>query len=986
MGLSTLTDTLAEQAVSALEALLSPFLQGSRLIQLHFAEEAGTDESLAALGAPALVVERFTGAEAVNAPFAFELDCLSPSTQLALDAFLGSRVRLAVTTASGAARSWNGLITHMASTGSDGGLARYRISLRPFTEYLALRRDARIFQEQTTQQILSAVLEAHAQTRAQAQFRFEVGSAGRLRPLCCQYQESDWAFLTRLMAEEGWNYRFEHSDADHVLVIFDAEASLALPAGAQPSIRFAQAVPGETLFMSQPPAPPSLAGRSAGLSPLDSGYSPASPTERSDTITALSLVNSVQPTTVTAAGWDWKTLLSPASSSSAEAAFANVPALEWFAGNATGSLGRFDAAVAASASSQQQRAFDAAARRLEGSSSVRALSPGTRIAVTAYNESRSLVSAPLGLSVLAVEHEAANNLGAGIAGPLGASDLERGTYRNRFVALSERIAIAPVWQPKPSAPGLQTALVVGLGNAPITSHRDHSVKVQFPWQRGVSPNAGGLFGGGEGEHPSLAPGDETTGIWVRVAESLAGPDWGSVFVPRIGSEVLVDFMEGDLDCPVIVGSLYNGADAPPFSAGVGSGANHPGVLSGWHQPTLSGDGYNQWLLDDATGQLRTRLLSSAGQSSLTLGYLIEQRASVAGGSQRGAYRGEGVELSTQAWGVVRAGEGLLLSASAAASSPGSWSDSPTGNSLALGEASGQLKAAAELADALAQAASSQGATASTTAAAFKQLAEQLAKPEQEATKALASRSHQDSQGRPIPEAIAAARFEKPFLIAETPESLVLSTPASAISMASGHLHQLAQGDAQLTALSTFSQVSGQGASLYTHSGGAQLIAAGGPLSIQSHADTLSLLADQNVQITSSSDSITVQAKGKIVLAAGQSSITLDGSNITFACPGTFSVKGAMQEWPAGKSNKASFKSLPSHKIDLYAKKFRLTDKDSKKPLIEMSYFIRTKGGLVFYGKTDDEGYTDVANSNEKEMVEIYYGHAALVKIHEVEKK
>ncbi|MGC5371943.1 phage baseplate assembly protein V, partial [Klebsiella pneumoniae] len=70
--------------------------------------------------------------------------------------------------------------------------------------------------------------------------------------------------------------------------------------------------------------------------------------------------------------------------------------------------------------------------------------------------------------------------------------------------------------------------------------------------------------------------------WVRVAEAQSGPNWGSQFTPRIGSEVLIDFIEGDIDRPVVVAQLYNGNDVPPFPAGAESDANHAGTISGWH--------------------------------------------------------------------------------------------------------------------------------------------------------------------------------------------------------------------------------------------------------------------------------------------------------------------------------------------------------------------------------------------------------------------
>jgi type VI secretion system secreted protein VgrG len=150
---------------------------------------------------------------------------------------------------------------------------------------------------------------------------------------------------------------------------------------------------------------------------------------------------------------------------------------------------------------------------------------------------------------------------------------------------------------------------------------------------------------------------------VRVAEALAGPNWGTLFTPRLGTEVLVDFIEGDIDRPVIVAQLFTGADLPPFSAGVGSSVEHPGTLSGIHSHNFDGGGFNQWQLDDTQGQVRTRLVTSTANTQLNLGYLVQQSP---GSSARGAYRGSGFELRTDAWGVVRGGEGVLLSTSARA--------------------------------------------------------------------------------------------------------------------------------------------------------------------------------------------------------------------------------------------------------------------------------------------------------------------------------
>ncbi|MDN8901967.1 type VI secretion system Vgr family protein, partial [Staphylococcus aureus] len=84
----------------------------------------------------------------------------------------------------------------------------------------------------------------------------------------------------------------------------------------------------------------------------------------------------------------------------------------------------------------------------------------------------------------------------------------------------------------------------------------------------------------------------------------------------------LSFIDGDIDRPNVSQQLHSAQDLPPWSAGQDGAGNHPGVISGWHATSLDGSGYNQWLSDDAPGQLRTRLASSQAASQLNLGHLI----------------------------------------------------------------------------------------------------------------------------------------------------------------------------------------------------------------------------------------------------------------------------------------------------------------------------------------------------------------------------
>ncbi|RZA24513.1 MAG: hypothetical protein EOP92_44080, partial [Lysobacteraceae bacterium] len=240
----------------------------------------------------------------------------------------------------------------------------------------------------------------------------------------------------------------------------------------------------------------------------------------------------------------------------------------------------------------------------------------------------------------------------------------------------------------------------------------HQVRVQFAWQRGQGSNQGGLAH--DVDEQGSAPGDERSGTWVRVAEALAGPNWGSQFTPRIGTEVLVDFIENDIDRPLVVAQLYTGADVPPFPAGVDSTANHAGTISGIHTRGFDGGGYNQWQLDDTQGQLRMRLASSSANTQLNLGYLVQQSP---GNAQRGAYRGSGFELRTDAWAVVRGAEGVLLTTHARAAN----GSGVTSTQMDASESLAALKAARELDTTLLDAATAQHALSSKASAGIEQV-------------------------------------------------------------------------------------------------------------------------------------------------------------------------------------------------------------------------------------------------------------------------
>jgi type VI secretion system secreted protein VgrG len=837
--------------------------QHARLITLASAQQSGLPESLA--------VERFSGREGVNELFSFEVDTLSTSTGLDLSLFIGEELTVGLLQPDGSRRAWHGLCTASAWLGADDGVARYRLRLEPALSLLGLRRDSYIFQDLDARGIVTELLRDYPQLR----FEFDVTQALAVRPICTQYRESDLEFFKRLLASEGLSWRFEHDQPDdedgaddhgqarHRLLIFDSRAR-------------APRTPGDEVIR----------------------FHGVRATERDDSIDAFGARRQAAANAVSISSWEPAQLLAPAAEQQSGLDAGELPMLPVYDGSGERIAG--DRAAADLHSRLMLQALELDNKVFEGEGAVRRLAAGHAFQLSQHARYPEGESA---FTVLWVSHEARNNFQTGIAGTV-ATGIENGTYRNRFACVREVVALVPraTAAPRPcTAPGPQTALVVGLPNAMSTTTRDHQVRIQFAWQRGTKPNPGGLAHNTDAQ--GNAPGNASSGTWVRVAEALAGPNWGTLFTPRIGTEVLADFIEGDIDRPVIVAQLYTGTDAPPFAAGMDSGVDHAGVLSGIHTHTLDRSGYNQWQLDDTPGQLRTRLATSSAASQLSLGCLVQQEASSAA---RGAHLGSGFELRTDAWAVVRGGEGVLLSTSAR-SRQGSGVAS---TQMDVAEAVSLFKGAQALGRALGDAAAQQQALFS--AAAVQAQADFIEQVDAKAKGKYAGAVN----GQPALKAKTGARdldaaqpvekFGSAIVLMDAAAGINWATPASTVLYAGQQLHWTTQSDLHVAAAHTVSSVAGNAAAFFTHSGGIQAIAGNGAVSLQAHTDQLEILADKEVMVISVNDCIEIKAKEKIVLQAGQSALTLEGRDITFACPGKFSVKGGQHLFDSGASSPATF--------------------------------------------------------------------------------
>jgi len=471
---------------------------------------------------------------------------------------------------------------------------------------------------------------------------------------------------------------------------------------------------------------------------------------------------------------------------------------------------------------------------------------------------------------------------------------------------------------------------------PVHTDRDGRIKVQFHWQRGVRSAHRLDHAAG-----SNAPGDDSTGTWVRVSQAWAGANWGGHHTPRLGQEVLVSFIEADIDRPVVIGSVYNGqgqqdaqgnqvaAGAATATGNAGSwfpgnqkageqeGHQHPQVLAGFKSQSLdtsqSGTGaYNQLVLDDSPAQARVMLGSTTASTWLQLGHLLQQND-----NQRLAKRGHGLDITTTAHGAVRSGAGLHLSAYTR--SQGTQASAQTVEARA---GIAQLEQAGELTQTLSETAQKHNAKLSAEA----QPKDLPARAAQQAS--VDSLSATDGQGEASSgggsEDVVAIQggagtisaWSRPDLLISAPGGIGAATPAHSV-MSAGATASLGAGQdinfesqrhtavAVKAGVSLFTYGKAQNTSKPNAETGIQLHAASGNVSVQAQANTLSLTADKAVAVASVTDAITMGAPKHVLLTAGGSSLRITTGSITLTTSGPASFKAAMKELAGAGSASAS---------------------------------------------------------------------------------
>jgi type VI secretion system secreted protein VgrG len=496
------------------------------------------------LGDDALLVQSLYVEEAISTLFRINLQLFSLDPNVPFEKLAGQGATVRIKLPDGSKRLFHGHVSRLAQVGGNLRFTVYNMEVVPWLWFLTRTSDCRIFQNLTVPEMVAKVF----RDQGFGEFRDNT-TQGRYAKwdYCVQYRETDFNFVSRLMEQEGIFYYFEHDATKHILVLADAP-SIHAPCQGQATAKYRPDVNQE-----------------AG-------------------VTGWQSLREVRPEKYVLRDYHFE--MPDKSLETSRPSIVNV--------GGGGKLEIFDYPgeyakkfIRQGRSGEVQPEGDKVDRtRLEGeeapqqvltgSSTCRTFAAGKRFALTnhpvaAFNDNYVLT---------AVQHSAVQdaNFVSGIGGV--------GSYSNSFTCIPLRVPFRPARvTPKPIVQGPQTAVVVGTPGEELSVDRFGRVKVQFFWDR-------------------LGKKDLDSSCWVRVAQFWAGKRWGASFWPRVGQEVIVDFLEGDPDQPVIVGSLYNAKQMPPY---LGDGldakhANDPKVSGVKSCSTPDGEGFNEIRFDDTKGK------------------------------------------------------------------------------------------------------------------------------------------------------------------------------------------------------------------------------------------------------------------------------------------------------------------------------------------------------------------------------------------------
>ncbi|WP_336957096.1 type VI secretion system Vgr family protein [Acinetobacter johnsonii] len=622
--------------------MLESFGFGSqkRALHIHFSNLALNTQ---------VFIQRIEGEHRINQGLKAEILCLSTNAYLPLKQFIGGRVAVDQVTDVGQLSRLTGVITSASQGQSDGALTVYKLTVEDATALWHKRRNSRVFMSKSVREITEILFsewQSHS-TLFAASLSLNLDGLSRdydVRPFVMQSNETDAEFLTRLWRSEGINW------------LIDEQAPMVLSSSEPIQAQQLRLMDDNQAFTA--------------LGRRKIRFHRSHATEPFDSITSFIAERHLQSTTVQTQRWQAQHLAQDQSqavlsvhqhsdqqdneSLGLEQVWCVSPA--W-----TADLQGEDQATSANSSQldrlnqQLNQYHELQAKYFTAKSSVRDAQVGYWFEMVDHPEIDQHVSVEREFLILGKVFYNQNNLPKELLQQINLllkgsrwQGLSEERQANELFVVRREVKIVPeyqAWIHRPLAYPLR-AKVVGPEGEEIYVDAWGRIKVRFMFTRSDDHAHDGGAGANE---------NDTDSAWVDVLTPWAGEGYGARFHPRVGEIVVIDFFEGDVDRPFVVGRIHE-AERHQTMFDVKGTLPATKKLSGIRSQEVAGQGFNQLRFDDTTGQISVQLHSSHGASQLNLGNLSHPKE-----TENSDGRGEGFELRTDQWGAMRAGKGLLIS-------------------------------------------------------------------------------------------------------------------------------------------------------------------------------------------------------------------------------------------------------------------------------------------------------------------------------------
>ena len=829
-------------------------------------------------GPPAILLpNKLVAREEVSRGFRFIVEVLSDEARIPLKMLMGRMVVISLVREDGSLRYFNGHITEFRFLRTDGGFAFYQMVLEPWLAFARLRKDNVSFHGKSVREITEETLKHYRQ----ADWHMYPIDESKLT-VANQHNETDYNHLHRRWEALGLHYWYEHEFGRHRLMISDNS------------------------FLSE------RIDEEAYVIP----FHDKSGSLEDDGIHEWTAVRRLGSGRTTLATFDYKN----PSAQRAEASSVNQQGdiFPYEVYEDTGSYGFRMRSDGEELAMRRMEEADKDTQYFEAAGNDRSVLPGRTFKLgghfSAEPRSREYDPEPRRsiddrfYLILSVDHEAANNYQAGPGAP--------SHYENRFTCIRKDIR----WRPgrnynsePPTYMGLHTAIVVGPAGAEIHTDGYGRVKLQFHWNR-------------------LDKYDENSSPWIRVMTPAAGNEFGQIRLPRVGEEVAVVYPNGNIDHPLILGALYNGKHMPPWNLPEQS------ALAGLRSRELEGGQRgNHLVLDDTAGKIQAQLKSDHECSQLSLGHITR----IEDTTGRKDSRGEGWELATNAWGVARAAQGMLITTEARQNAASHIKD--------LGETAQRLASAAQMQEQLASMAVDH---------------EAQEKGQQDEAAEDVKAQHSAIRGAAKG---AFPELAEPHIVMASPAGIELTT-AQSTHIASGRHTAITSGKSLSIASADglFASV-GKTFRLFVHKAGMKLIAAAGKVSVQAQSDDVEIIANKVLELLSETDWINIHGK-KGVRLHGVNNMVEIGEQVQFFTASPVLFHGNLETLPAKSVSQTFNERKSNYRFD---QEVNFVDTNLK-PEKNVAYELVRDDGTVIDGKTAASGSTEVQKSGGFDSYTIRY--------------